>query len=111
MVKRFGQGGGCGQDGEDLAGRMAFQFPESGWASRGSKRGGVQGGVVGVACCQQAQMTRSQARATMRVACGLRLPRVRAWAYRRPAQGEANRELCAKAVRALPARRLAAQRN
>src|SRR5215218_5536909 len=33
-------------------------------------------------------MTRSQARATMRVACGLRLPRARASAYSRPAQGD-----------------------
>jgi hypothetical protein len=46
-------------------------------------------------------MTRSQARATMRVAWGLRLPRARASAYRRPAQGEANREWWAKAVRDL----------
>jgi hypothetical protein len=56
-------------------------------------------------------MTRSQARATMRVAWGLRLPRARASAYSRPAQGEARRELWAKAVRALRARRLAAQRK
>jgi hypothetical protein len=46
----------------------------------------------------------------MRVAWGLRL-RPRASAYRRRAQGEANRELWAKAVRALRARRLAAQRK
>ena len=64
-----------------------------------------------MACCQQAQMTRSQARATMRVAWGLRLPRARASAYRPPAQGNASRELWAKAVRALRARRLAAQRK
>jgi len=42
---------------------------------------------------------------------GLSLPRARARAYRPPAQGNASRELWAKAVRALRARRLAAQRK
>ena len=64
-----------------------------------------------MAVCQQAQMTRSQARATMRVACGLGLPRARASAYSRPAQGDCIRALCAKAVRAVRARELAAQRK
>ena len=56
-------------------------------------------------------MTRSQARATMRMAWGLRLPRARASAYSSAAQGDASRELWAKVVSALRARRLAAQRK
>ena len=53
-------------------------------------------------------MTRSQARATIRVACGLRLPRARASAYSRPAQGDCMRALWAKAVRAVRAQVLRA---
>ncbi len=61
--------------------------------------------------CWQAQMTRIQARATMRVAWGLRLPQARASAWSLAANGDCIRELWAKAVMALRARALAAQRK
>jgi hypothetical protein len=70
MCATAGQGGDrTSEDAVDLAGEVAFEFPESSQATaRLCSARRVRGLWDGVPVCQQAQMTRSQARATMRVA-------------------------------------------